>query len=659
MTPLTAEDIRSRLLVAKLPSPPQTLLKLMRLCQAEDAGIKELADLITLDPALSAKVLAVAHSAAYHQAEASPLSLLQACSRLGTEFIKVLALAEMVTQTFNAFTLGNSLDLRVFWKHSLTVACMAKELATQLGTATAEEAYLAGLLHDMGRLALLVAVPLPSQALFAELDDEALCPKEQHRLGMSHTEAGAWLLRRWHLGDALAESVLRHHEAAPDPTGTHALTRLLHLAHRLAEWPADEPEAMTHFVCDQSLSAADLLAVQQRTQQQVLHLARDLGLDISTPARQASPVSQVEPLPTTDPLQAQMAQTVFDRSVLNEMAMNLIGRSSNESALRHIRQYASALLQLENSVVMLLHSNQQQLRPVSMHPRHQRASTLAYDMAKDPVFARCVSSCKVVFAGRTSRCAIALLNVLDADELVLIPLISARHCMGVVAAAVPTELAPHTHGQVPLLQAFGTYAGLALSRRRQATMTAPTLTAISHQEQQLGLMKIARELGKQADPMGSVDLGLAVSEVVQRLQVGRLLPGNLRIHCQLADRASFVRGSMGMIQLVTLLLINNAFERMVRECDLVISAGGLAYRNGNAFTTLTLSDASPSTSQAIAAQLSAHVTISTASDVRTPGLADVSQMVESMAGHLSFKAGPSGTRFDILLPCAKHLQLVA
>jgi len=659
MTTITSEDIRSRLLVAKLPSPPQTLLKLMRLCQCEDSGIKELTDLITLDPALSAKVLAVAHSAAYHQAEATPLSLLQACSRLGTEFIKVLVMADMVTQTFNAFTPAGAIDLRSFWKHSLTVASIAKELALKLDDTAAEEAYLAGLLHDIGRLTLLAAVPLPSQALFADPDDEALCAKEQHRVGMSHTEAGAWLLRRWHLGDALAESVLRHHETAPDPVGTHALTRLIHLAHRLAALPLDQPEATTHFACDQALSAADLLSVLQSANQQVQHMARDLGLDISTTELQIQPASRVPPLPPVDPLQTQMAQTVFDRSVLNEMAMNLIGRSSNESALRHVRQYASALLQLENSVVMLLHSNQQQLRPVSMQPRHQGASKLAFDMAKDPVFARCVSTCKVVFAGRTSRCAIALLNVLDADELVLIPLISARHCMGLVAAALPTELAAHTHGQVPLLQAFGTYAGMALSRRRQATMTAQTLSAISKQEQQLGLMKMVRELGKQADPLGSVDICLAVSEVVQRLQVGRLLPGNIRIHCQLADRASFVRGSMGMIQLVTLLLISNAVERMTREGDMVISAGGLAYRNGNTFTTLTLSDASPSSSQAIDAQLSAQVTISTASDARTPGLADVSQMVEKMAGHLSFKASSTGTRFDILLPCAKHLQLAA
>ena len=57
------EDIRNRLLVARLPSPPQTLLKLLSLCQSDDANINELADLIGNDPALSSKVLMVAHSA--------------------------------------------------------------------------------------------------------------------------------------------------------------------------------------------------------------------------------------------------------------------------------------------------------------------------------------------------------------------------------------------------------------------------------------------------------------------------------------------------------------------------------------------------------------------------------------------------------------------
>jgi hypothetical protein len=363
--------------------------------------------------------------------------------------------------------------------------------------------------------------------------------------------------------------------------------------------------------------------------------------------------------PSADLLQSEMAQALFDRSVLNEMAMNLIGHRSNESALRHLRQYASALLQLENSVVMLLRSNQQQLVPVSMGEHHQAAVKLAYDMTKDVTFARCVETRKVVFSGRSSRCAIALLNVLDADELVLIPMISARNCIGILAAAVPADLSTHIRSQLPMLQAFGTYAGLALTRRRQSTMTPQTLDVISRHEQRQGLLKLVNELSAKTEPMTSLDLCLVVSEVVQCLRDGRLIPGNIKIHCQLADRATVVRGSASMIKLITLTLIGSTFERMNREGDIVISAGGMAYRNGAMFTALTLSDATASSTQAIEKQLQERTCITAGNDVRGVSLAGITQMVEKMLGHLNYKAGASGTRFDILLPCAKHLQLVA
>jgi hypothetical protein len=249
--------------------------------------------------------------------------------------------------------------------------------------------------------------------------------------------------------------------------------------------------------------------------------------------------------------------------------------------------------------------------------------------------------------------------VLDADELVLIPLISARHCIGILAAAVPADLSAHIRGQLTMLQAFGTYAGLALAKRRQTTMDPQTLEVISRQEQRQGLRKLIREISTKVEPVTSVELCQAVKEVVQQLRDGRLIPGNIKIHCQLEDRATLVRCTVGTIKLVTLALIGSAFERMNREGDIVIVGGGMAYRNGAMFTALTLSDATASSSQAISAQLQEQTCITVGNDARPVGLAEVNQLVENMAGHMSFKAGASGTRFDILLPCAKHLQLVA
>lgn len=659
MNTLTTEDMRSRLLVARLPSPPQTLLKLLSLCQSEDTGLKELAELIAHDPALSAKVLAVAHSAAYHRADAQALTLLQATNRLGTALIKVLVISEIVVQTFNGFNQAGGADLRAFWKHSLSVALLARALAPLLDYPSPEEAYLAGLLHNIGRLALLAAAPQACHSLFDTTDDAALCAQEQRSLGMTHAQAGAWLLGRWHVSDQMVESTQLHHELESNLADAHTLVRLIHLAHRLAALPLDNPDAAAQFVCTQGLSTADLLATAQSAARQVEEVARDLGIDISATERPAPAALAVAPAEPVDAVQSQLAQAVFDRSVLNEMAMTLIAQDSNDAALTQLRQHASALLQLEDAVVMLLRSNQQQLVSVSMNERHLAAGQRSYDLSNNDVFAACVSTRKVVFLGRSKCPAMAMLDSMGTDEMVLIPLISARNCLGVLAAAVPTELSQHLRSQTTMLQAFGTYAGLALSRRRQATMSTKTLSVISKQEQRLGLTRMAQALGKQASPLGSVDLCLAVKDLVQDLQDKRLVPDNIKIHCQVAEQVALVRASREMVQLLALMLIGNAFERMVNGGIIALNAGTPAYRHGARFTALTLSDTSASSEQAIQAQLHEPPHLNSAQDALSQSLGDLNRMVGAVAGQLGFKAGDSGTRFDILLPSARQVSLEA
>ena len=76
---------------------------------------------------------------------------------LGTDMIKTLVISESVFQTFNSFPHSGSTDLRAFWKSSLSAAVMARALAKAMAYPHAEEAYLAGLLHNVGRLALLAS----------------------------------------------------------------------------------------------------------------------------------------------------------------------------------------------------------------------------------------------------------------------------------------------------------------------------------------------------------------------------------------------------------------------------------------------------------------------------------------------------------------------
>ena len=180
-------------MLARLPAMPQILIKLIEMLQADDAGIPELAALIAKDAGMTGKILAVANSSAYHRASRAP-GLEQSLVSLGTDMIKTLVISESVFQTFNSFPHSGSADLRAFWKHALGAAVVARDIARATAYPHVEEAYLAGLLHNVGRLALLAAAPREYSGNFMARDDADLCAVEQRTLQITHTEAGAWLI---------------------------------------------------------------------------------------------------------------------------------------------------------------------------------------------------------------------------------------------------------------------------------------------------------------------------------------------------------------------------------------------------------------------------------------------------------------------------------
>jgi putative nucleotidyltransferase with HDIG domain len=473
VNPPTKLDMRSRLLAARLPSLPQTLVKLLSMCQSEDVGMAMLSGLISSDPAITAKVLAVAHSAAYSRSDRQ-LNLLQATSTLGTNMIKVLVISESVFQTFHGFTRAGGADLRQFWQHSLSVAVIARELARQTNYAQADDAYLAGLLHDVGRLALLAAAPDLYLTLFGAPDDNTLCALEQQRLNMSHTDAAAWLLERWNLDNRIVQSVFQHHNLPASSANEPPLTRLLKLAHQLADLPEAEPDAVERVVSTFGLDPAVISTLLQGAAAQVAQTARDLGIDISEPVPRA-----VTPLPTPKPAddaedsaRTQLGQEVHDLSVLREMAQTLARKKDIPAVLTSLRQHAGVLLQLADTVVMLLNEDEQTLVACSMNDLRSASPPAPLVISAHVLVAQCVSQRHVVFLTRRSHPDDPLLAAMGTERLVLVPLVAAGKCLGIVVAAVPAELSHQIKNQGRLLQAFGVYAGMALSLRRPGT-TSP------------------------------------------------------------------------------------------------------------------------------------------------------------------------------------------
>jgi len=212
---------RAVLALKNLPPFPPVAAKAIHLLAKESVSLQEIAELLKTDAALSAEVLRLANSALV-SARYAVTTIPQALPMLGTSRLTGL----LLTLSFSKFLkqTGPRDSIRRSWHHNLACALAAKDFA-QLFNRDPDEAYNAGLFHDIGRLALLVTQPILYDQIIASGGD--LQELERTQFGLDHCMAGAWVIEHWNLPKTFIDVALHHH--APDPKNGE-LTMLVHAA---------------------------------------------------------------------------------------------------------------------------------------------------------------------------------------------------------------------------------------------------------------------------------------------------------------------------------------------------------------------------------------------------------------------------------------------
>ncbi len=207
----------------------------MRLIRAlDDPGISAsiAADLIGLDQALAAHVLRLANSV-YIGYRAKCGTLREAVMRIGTKRLKTLAWGVVATAPLSQTLIGYRYQEDELWRHSLAAAVIAHWIAVALRYPDPEEAYVAGLIHDIGKLVLDPYVEPVYEALVEsrrELGLEAW-QVEELSFGIDHAHAGGLIAREWEFPENLVSAVQYHH--VPDlviPDGSQNLAAIINLA---------------------------------------------------------------------------------------------------------------------------------------------------------------------------------------------------------------------------------------------------------------------------------------------------------------------------------------------------------------------------------------------------------------------------------------------
>jgi HD-like signal output (HDOD) protein len=212
---------RAALVFRNLPPFPPVAGKVITLLGTESVSFKEVADTLRTDAALSAEVLRLTNSALVG-ARYAVTTIPQALPLLGTTRLTGLLLTLSVSKFLNCTTAKDS--IRRSWHHNLACALAARDFA-QFFASDSDEAYNAGLFHEIGRLALLVVQPILYDQMIASGGD--LLELERKHFGLDHCEAGAWVIEQWGLPKTLIDVALHH--KAPQPEGSE-LTMLVHAA---------------------------------------------------------------------------------------------------------------------------------------------------------------------------------------------------------------------------------------------------------------------------------------------------------------------------------------------------------------------------------------------------------------------------------------------
>jgi len=281
-----------------LPTLPAIAARLLQLTVKKDTQAADIVELIQSDPALSARIIAMATRANAGMRKQTA-SLSKVVVFLGFDAVRNAVLSIKVFETLGKTESSketHGFDRTGFWKHSLAVACAARMLIPYLDKRIdSEEAFLCGLLHDMGKVALDACLP-KSYARVVEITESGLgniAHAETKILGLDHTIVGKRLAEKWNLPETISDTVWLHHQSPkgiPDSVKQKAIVRAVHLADILAREQRIGYSG-NHDFSQAAAEVADQMGLKEEILDQIVRVLRSeisdramiLGLDEMNP----------------------------------------------------------------------------------------------------------------------------------------------------------------------------------------------------------------------------------------------------------------------------------------------------------------------------------------------------------------------------------------
>ena len=678
----------------RLPSLPQVLLRILDAIHGDHADFQQIASIIHHDTAMTARLLGVANSSYYGRSKACQ-SVERALLLLGTDTVKTIVITAAIKQFFHRFNPQHRPFVKAFWRRSLVSANFAHILANLTGYPTPDEAYLCGLLMDVGQLILLNQHDgAYIEQWSAVSDDRALLASERQHFQQSHPEVGADMIASWQLGGFMADAVRYHHEPSVQILDAHHLVKIVNLASALSA---------TSELGDEAIEQADLLfglnealtrELGARISDDVERLAGSLNIDIGGSGSEGA-----------DAHTALLGERLGQLSQLGHINAEL-WRSQTRNALEHtIRRIVFMTLGVDRC---LLFSADADAKVISAYLPERRDDTNSgpdfvipllpdRSLVSDALLQQLPVRGSAVDADALAVIDKQLLSYCEADHLLCLPLRKSDLVVGVLVLGLlrggedpqitrPVLLAglcseigaaiQHHHQRVRLADA-GEQDGDTLQLKiREAVHEASNPLSIIRNYLELLRVKLGEQHQMQGDldlikqeidrvgtillrlrepesteaSDGEIALNKVVADIARIFETSLCATHQIVLRLELADSLPPLRTNVTHIQQILTNLLKNAVEALPPAGVIKLTTEGDVVVNGRNFAAITVADNGPGITPAILKHLFSPVTSTKGVGHSGLGLSITKKLIDEIGGSIMCKSNKSGTEFQLLIP---------
>lgn len=461
--------------IQELPPVPAVAIKLLQLTADEDVKIAQLSRVIETDPTLAAKILRMVNSAAY-QLPKHITSLPHAVTILGFSRIRQIALGLSLYQHLKRHLSSPDFDLFQYWQHCLTVATLAKSLAQTTGYAEPDTAYVAGLLHDIGKLVLEAHGKISYSEIISSVGNSraVLIKAERKLLGAGHDDVGCYICRKWGLPEQVTTVVKFHHRSITESglsREDEKLVAIVALANFIA-WTQGigsvnlccpvilQPEVEEHIELDK----LDLPSMLQHLDQEVSEIGKFYQLQFPT-----SDELRVNLLRATLQLNRINSKTYFDsESSTATVSETLLTPHRSHDPDEIIQMTLEAIhreMHFKTLIYLKADPVSRKLVIMHSHPPEARLMFQDFQVGLTPTsgaFIDCLRTRSPVIANGTTPAEQKTLEQLDTTVLGLAPVAGGGRLMGIVAAIPSSDKQLSKIADLGGLGLVSTELGLAL-----------------------------------------------------------------------------------------------------------------------------------------------------------------------------------------------------